>query len=150
MFLLSSGIFEWEVLTENGWQFINIGEWIKANNIRIINAKMPEILGYTGYGEAFGHKLGPLVMLINLSLIAEKGGGLYEVAGTILHEATHLLQRSFGFEAVGYNEETATQLLMQQERQAYSVEGFYFGNLYTSNFRNAWIQGARMCGLIYP
>jgi len=30
MFLLSSGIFEWDVLTWEGWEHINIGEWLKA------------------------------------------------------------------------------------------------------------------------
>jgi len=150
MFILSSGIFEWEVLTEKGWQFINIGEWIKANNVRIVNTNMPGIMGFTGYGKMFGQQLGSRVMLINLALIAQEEGGLYEVAGTILHEATHLLQRSFGFEAIAYTEKVATQLLMQQERQAYSVEGYYFGNLYSPKFQQAWIIGASMYGLTRP
>jgi RHS repeat-associated protein len=133
MFLLSSGIFEWDILTDNGWVHINIGEWIKANDIQINN--FPVGRGQTDFFRVTNK------MIIDVGI----ANNVWDLMSLIAHEATHLLANRGGW--LGYERaeikaaeaDMITGTRQQQELWATGTMLDLFGDRLSPDFR----QGAQ-------
>ncbi|MEO0107368.1 MAG: RHS repeat-associated core domain-containing protein [candidate division WOR-3 bacterium] len=80
--LLWLSMMEWDVLTSSGWQHVNIGEWIKANDIqiRILNEELIPA-GVGGYTTSFYDK--------SIVLSGKIRNDLTLFTSVLAHEATH-------------------------------------------------------------
>jgi hypothetical protein len=124
MFLLSSGIFEWDVLTANGWEYINIGEWIKAQGIEITNLWKPSLFGTI---EGAPNTVDFFHIMINTDKIKQTAGksNVWDVMEVITHEAVHQFAARLGW------------LNINQEQIAF-LTGFMFQRNMSYYMRNEW------------
>jgi hypothetical protein len=120
--LLWLSMMEWDILTTEGWKHINIGEWIKANNIQIslFSLEFDNRLGW------FDSKCRNCININLASLKVYSNNGfndadtyfLADVTSTIAHEATHAMLHSFGIRS-----------LLRHEILAHSVQVDLFYNV---------------------
>ncbi len=140
MFLLSSGIFEWDIHTQSGWHHINIGEWIKSEGIEITRTYDNTLAQIAPGGDAYTYNAWRI--FLNPDKIKEKGGiNAWDFAETITHEATHQFLFRSGSIPSRLCLDAGAGIVRTQENIAYWT-GYMFERNMSPRYRNYWILNA--------
>ena len=134
VYALSSGVCDFEVLTDEGWITINPGLFIMANGIYF---EKGDLIDKFAVVSATNQRS----IVLDFNKLYEHNYTYWDLMAIIFEEVVHLTQYSYGFQPCAYTQEGGESIVRATEIQAIYLDGLYFYNVMSDFFQQNLLAG---------